>query len=210
MPKRESQFKKTNTTFTVTFAFATFAGSLPDSDFGNTFPWLLAVDNREGERALRSFDDQRYFIWDSPPYDDDDVLAIAHIKDITEEEGKGDAVVVGEKEGNGGGGSKKLVIALSVKVKLKSKFAALLANKEAHSKGLEFLLQKRYTDPFTYVRELEYIKKMNEVVQKGSVPLCLRLLEDPKGWISSDEGKSQRLTCKIFIITSSRRHTYRR
>eukprot|EP01087_Luapelamoeba_hula_P000511 TRINITY_DN10391_c0_g2_i1.p1 TRINITY_DN10391_c0_g2~~TRINITY_DN10391_c0_g2_i1.p1 ORF type:complete len:983 (+),score=176.01 TRINITY_DN10391_c0_g2_i1:434-2950(+) len=152
--KRESKYKKTNTTFVVTCYINTFSGAIPDSDFGYTFPWLLTHCSDDGEQALRSYPDDRYFLWDSPPYDNSNVITIAHIKQIEPQ------IIDGVR---------RFVLTMHIKLKPKSTFLS--------SKTL--LLQKRFTDPFTYERVLGCINRMDDQVKAMSPPLVLRLLEDP-------------------------------
>jgi hypothetical protein len=43
---------------------------------------VLSHDSLEGEEAVRGYEDVKYFLWDTPPYENVDTLAIARINNF--------------------------------------------------------------------------------------------------------------------------------
>ena len=191
---------------------------------------MLAHDSAEGEEATRGYDDVKYFLWDTPPYENVDTLAIARISkfvvdgrerpqatttktvpppptpvyhwvvhlilmrsaDVADaktrggtEEAQAELFKEAEKRG------KDVLIKLSVKLRVKSDFfGSLIGSEHEHKQEgevttvvaepdkdrpragadkpnvpLQLLLQKRYTDPFTYTRVQELLYDLNESVK---------------------------------------------
>jgi hypothetical protein len=188
-----------------------------DRDFGNSYPWVLSHDSPEGEEATRGYDDVKYFLWDTPPYENIDTLAIARINKFVvngRDETAGDSADDDEGGGQGQGDDdakpasveeneemvkeaekqgKNVLIKLNVKIRTKSQFFGTPAEApadhqqaqpqageekeegeaaaaEAHHRGCvprQLLLQKRYTDPFTYTRVQELLYDLNDSVKRA-------------------------------------------
>ncbi|ELR18778.1 uncharacterized protein ACA1_041640, partial [Acanthamoeba castellanii str. Neff] len=190
-------------------------GWLDDRDFGNSYPWVLSHDSPEGEEATRGYDDVKYFLWDTPPYENIGTLAIARINKFVvngRDETAGDSADDDEGGGQGQGDDdakpasveeneemvkeaekqgRNVLIKLNVKIRTKSQFfgapteATADRQQEQQQAGEEkeegeaaaearrscvprqLLLQKRYTDPFTYTRVQELLYDLNDSVKRA-------------------------------------------